>query len=294
MHSRTKGYAYALISTVLISSGYVLNYVLMQSMSPETAAFLVFGFSALLAAGASLALRKRGDAASVRKHIKYLAAFGLFNGVSALMWFQTVAAIGPALSGFLFRFATIFTIIMGVVFLKERFNRGEAVGMVLIVAGAFVITYTDLSLAAGALLAVVASFCFALVGLIAKRHLTKMRPLVLNNARLLLMFPVIALYASAHGSIALAPAPLLLIAFVTALLIAVIALTLYFRALQLLELSKVGVTGALEPLFVLAFSYALLQRAPTAVQLAGGCVIMLGAAVLLWFRKKPTVVSEQL
>ena len=291
MNQKTRGYLYALISTIIVASGYVSNYVLLQRLTPAGAAFAVYGLSALVAAATWLAWRKKHEVAIIRKHGKQLLVFGVLNSVGTLLWFQTLSIIGPALAGFLFRFVTIFAIAMGILFLKERFNAGEAVGMLLIVAGAGVITYTDFSLAGGAVLAIVASFCFAAVGLVAKKWLGGVSALSLNSVRIVLMFIIIAAYAASQGAAALPPVELAPYVIGSAFVI-VVGLLIYYESIRLTELSKVATVGALEPMFVLLFSLALLAKVPTNVQLLGGLVIMAGLAVLLRYRKKPVLHAE--
>ncbi len=294
MHSSSKGYIYAFLSTVLLAAGYINNFYIMQGASPESTAFAIFGIGSLITLAILVVYRKKNDMRSIRKHWKHLLAVGILNGISAILWFQTLSSIGPALSGFLFRFVTVFTVLMGVVFLGEKFNKGEAFGMVLVVAGAFVITYTDLSVAAGAALAVASSFCFALMGFVSKKYLHAVRPLALNTVRVLAAFSVISAYAISRGSMAVPGMNLMVFVLFSAVFIVNIGFLLYFRAIRHAELSKVGVIGALEPFFILLLSFLLLQRMPTSAQLAGGFVIMLGIGAILYFRRKPAVVAAEI
>ncbi|MBI2970956.1 MAG: DMT family transporter [Candidatus Aenigmarchaeota archaeon] len=294
MNKQTKGYLYAFISMVLLALGYILNFYLTQHTTAESAAFLLFGFGTLIAIAISFRYATKKDVKHITKHGKHLLAFGVLNGIGALLWFQTVQSAGPLVTGFLLRFATIFTILLGVLFLKERFNKGEIAGILLVVGGAFTITYTDVSLLSSAVLAIIASFLFALVALISSVHLKAVRPLVLNNVRIAIMFCMIASYTLLAGRLSIPGPGVLAVAALSALLTIVTALLLFFKALRLIGLSKVAVIGALEPFFIVIFSFLILQRVPTPAQLAGGMVIMLGIGVLLYFRKKPKLVTEEL
>ncbi len=292
MRSNTKGYVYAFISTFLFACGYIINFFILQAENTESAAFLVFGMSALMAIVLTGIYFNKKDMKSVRIYWKHMAALGVINGLGSIFWFQTLDSLGPSVSGFLFRFTTIFTIMMGVFFLKERFNKAEAAGMLFIVGGAFIITYADISLATGVMLAAFSSLCFAAMGLISKLCLKNVRPMMLNNARIIVIFIVIAVYALLTGNMRIYSLNSVILASLTAFFVVITGMILYFKAIRCAELSKIALIAALEPLFVLLLSFLILQHVPTLIQMLGGFVIMAGMGVILYYRKKPAVVVE--
>jgi drug/metabolite transporter (DMT)-like permease len=61
---------------------------------------------------------------------------------------------------------------------------------------------------------------------------------------------------------------------------------LLYRALALVNASKVSLIGATQPLFVLLYSLALFGTLPLKHQIAGGLLSMGGVAILLSARNK--------
>lgn len=285
------GYGLALLATALFASGYIFNYYLTQRMASETAALWVFAAAALIGA-ALIARAKKEDRLLLRRHGRHVLLFGALNGVGAILWFHTLSSAGPAITGFLFRFITVFSVLLGVLLLRERFDRREVAGIALVIAGAFIITYTDLSLLPVAAAAIAGSFLFAVVGFLSTTRLKSVTPLMLNSARVIIMFCIVGAYAVFHGKALVPPLNELAVAFISAALTAVLGMALFFTVVRRIGLSVAALIGALEPLFIVFLSLIVLQSAPTPVQLLGGLVLMAGIAVILLSRKKPTIVAE--
>jgi drug/metabolite transporter (DMT)-like permease len=70
-----------------------------------------------------------------------LIAFFVFIG--GLLFTYGIWFSGPTTASFVIQFTTVFSILAGVAFLKERFTRFEALGIVLAVAGLLAISYTS-------------------------------------------------------------------------------------------------------------------------------------------------------
>ncbi len=291
-----KGYVFAILSSILMPSAFIINYVALQTVNIATLTFYFFGFG-LLGALVSLVITNKLFKAMelFRKHWKPIAILGLVNSTTAIVWLFALKLIGPSSLGFLMRFATIFAVALGVVYLKERFNKGEIFGGVMMIIGAFLMTFmAGEHLVTGALLALFLSLIISLEQLFIKNYVKHIEPLVFNALRLAFTFFIVTIYVIAWSNLMIPSVDLMFLIFLGATLSAVIGFIFYFKALEAAELSKVATIQSLTPFIVLFYSLLFLGSVPTGIQLIGGMVIGLGAFFLVLARHKPQIIEKLL
>ncbi len=285
MDNHAKGYFYASISAILIALSFIINSVVIRETSPVTAAFYMFAFAALASLVVIAISKKRIK--KLKKYWRQMALIGFLNSVSAIMWFFSLGLLGPSALGFLTRFETVFAVIFGVIFLQEKFNKYEALGIAVIIIGALVLSYRGGILAIGAIAAIITSLSFVAFQFKSKIYVKYIDPMSLNSFRLLLTFPFIFVYSLFVGAIvpiSVVNASLLLF---VAIAIAIGAFLAMYKAYEVADLARVAAIRATEPLLIVLYSLIIFGAFPTEAQFLGGAIILIGTFLLVFSRKMP-------
>lgn len=137
----SRGYTVALASAAVLSTTAILIRYLTQTyhMPPLVLAFWRDGFVALTLLPVLGLLRPCLLRVS-RRHLLFLAAYGLMLAVFNSLWTLSVALNGAAVSTVLVYCSAGFTALLGWWFLKERLNWGKVLAVVISLAGCFLVS----------------------------------------------------------------------------------------------------------------------------------------------------------
>lgn len=249
-----------------------------------------------LCAAALLAAAHLPRAGAVRPHwppgtLGLLAVHLAFTAGAVLALYQGLLTLDPAMASFLGRTEVLFTVLLAVLVLGERFNLREAFGGLVAVGGLVVINRAALA-ATGS---VPPGFWVTLLGMglmgfaeVANKRLAPRMPAhtlaCVRALCLALVFLALSLTLAGH----VGPprtVDLALIALV-ALLAPVLARTLYIRSIRVLDLSKVAVLMLLQPLFAALVAWVFLGTLPTHVEGLGGLILLVGCGLLVRARSR--------
>ena len=280
---KNAGLVYAVLSSLFLSTGFILAKHFLQYTNPETLNTLWFGlafiasFIALLAKDASKTIK------TFREHWKDGLVIGGANAVAAAFWFQAINIAGPTLTAFLIRFSTIFIILLGIVFLKEKLHFHDIVGMVIALGGAFAISFaTGDYLTTGVAVALAASFAIAVHQVLSKVYVKTINPLTLVSLRTLYTALFLLAYAAAFSK--LQPFPLEQLPWLTIAIIinAIFGFVFFYKALELLDVSKVAIIRTLDPFVVVVYALVIFQTLPSLNELFGGTLVVIGVLVTMY------------
>jgi len=281
-----KGYVYAFLASLLIGAAFILSSIVVKTVSPITASFYLFVFASILAVP-FIFFTRRNNIGKIKKYWKKIAFLGFLNSIAVITWFTGLSLMGPAVLSFLLRFVTVFIIILSIVFLKEKFNRYEAVGIAIIIIGALTISYSDVSLATGTIVALISSVFFAITQFKVKDYVKKIDPIMLNGFRLMFTLPFVFFYSLISGSIVPISISNAVLIFFTALLVSILGISLMYKAYEIADLSKIASIAATQPLIILVYAFIIFSTLPTGLQLVGGAIILAGTFILIFSRKLP-------
>ncbi len=290
----TKGYLYMVVSTLLISLAFIFNTIALESTSSIIASLFLFGFSTI---GSFALLAVTGKIRKIRtllaKFWKPLLLIGVLNGGSATLWFYLLGLMGPSLLSFLLRFSTIFMIVMGIVFLKERFSKLEIVGGATMIAGTFIVSYSNGNfILIGISLAMILSVIFASIQFLNKMYIKEIDPLVINALRVLFTFATIFLIAPWMTELRIPSTTALGWIALSSVSAGIIGFLLNYKALELIDLSKTAVIQSLQPFVVVVYSLFILGSVPSGLQMIGGFVIVAGALISTISRYRPKFIAR--
>ncbi|MGD9101007.1 MAG: DMT family transporter, partial [Anaerolineae bacterium] len=209
------------------------------------------------------------------------------NALCMMLFFTAIQMTNPALISFFGRMSTLFTVVLGVIVLGERLKWREWVGAVVILAGALLITYhADRVMLVVFIISLLSSFLYSSTTIIAKQTVSVVSPLTLALARAACTAFFIAIFALVTGRWQRPPPDILALIAVGALGGPLFSHVLLYRALALIDASKVSLVGATQPAFVLLYSLLLFGTLPLLHQIAGGLLSVGGVVILLSARKQ--------
>ena len=227
---------------------------------------------------------------SIKGNWRKVALMSLLSAVGSVLYTYGISMFGPVNATFLVQFTAVFTILFGVTFFHERFTRMETVGVVVAILGVFVLAYGDLSLEiVGTAVLLGAALFFASANSLSKLFVKNVNPVALAGGSSLLMFLFIFTYTVFTGKLETSfSSETLVYATIGSVTGVVLSFILFFKALQVFEVSKAATIRTMEPFLTAVFSFIILALTPTVNQFLGGTLIVLGVIVLSLTKGKQT------
>lgn len=262
-------------------------------LDPVATTFFWFaGAFATAFAASAMSPSQRKEIRDFRKYAKILLLISAFTSVGAVLWVKSLWIIGPALTSFLMKSQTLFSLVLGIIFLRERVNRGEAVGMALTIAGGGVVAYhRDSDLLFGVATVLLAALCYSMVTFWVRKFADgeRLNMFTVATLRTFGVSLVLLTYLTASGTIEIPGTREILLMAAGGTCGAYIAKGCQFYSIKLLDLSRSTAVMPLESLFVVLFSLVFFDSVPPAIKLIGGACVLAGVVVLMIFRNEKRV-----
>ncbi len=220
------------------------------------------------------------------KSIKGLLAIALFEMFGTLFFFLSIKTVSnPAVVSFLANINPLYVTVLGIIFLRERFNKIETIGMTILLTGAVIISIKGSNLVEGIFVqgvqyVLISGFLFSVASVLAKKQITHVDPSILALSRIILlfMFSIASLFylnldfvisATAFSNIAIG-----------SILGPFLAATLGYMSLMYIEVSKAAMVRSVRSLFVLLGAYIYFGIFPGVWQIVGGLTTILGVVLI--------------
>jgi chloramphenicol-sensitive protein RarD len=282
MSGKRSGVLFAVLGSLMFGLSPVFVQLVLDFVNVATMNVLLNVFASLFFVVAFVAFRKAAYFRSIFGNWRKVGLMSLFSAVGSLLYTYGIFLYGPVNATFLVQFTAVFTILFGVVFFKERFTRLEGAGILVAVLGVFVLAYGNLSLEiVGTMVLLGAALFFASANSLSKAYVKNIDPVALAGGNAMFVFLFISIFAVLSGRLETAfPSITLVYAVLGAVTGVVLSFVLFFKALQLFEVSKAATIRTMEPFLTAIFSYVILALMPTANQLVGGVLIVIAVATL--------------
>jgi drug/metabolite transporter (DMT)-like permease len=288
MSHKRKGIMFSVLASVMFGLYPVFVKLLLNSVNVGTMNVLLTLFSTLFFVLMLVAFNGIAPLKVIATNWKKIGPIGLFTAAFALLYAYGISISGPTTAAFLLQLSTVFTIILGIVVLKERFTKAEGIGILVAVVGVFILAYGELSLAVfGTVILLFASVLSALTNLLSKVYVKNIRPVTLASGNSMFVSLFIVAYVGLFGNFQVNIASeALVFAAIGAIIGIVLSIILFYKALEVLEVSKTVTIKTMEPFLTAVFSFAILSLVPNANQLLGGVMIVIGVIVLSLCKSK--------
>ena len=228
---------------------------------------------------------QRGELRQLRKYTAIFILSSVVTAIGAALWIFSLRTIGPPLTSFLMKAQTLFSLFLGVMFLGERLNKGESIGIIVTIAGGVIVAYQrEGYLLLGTLMALLSAFFYSLLSFLVKKIAQDLNMLTVANLRALGVAIVAFIYLIISGRFQIPGLTDLVLMALGGLTGAYIAKASQFQSIKLLDVSRSTAVMPMESLFVILFSYFIFDDLPSIVKLIGGAGIIAGVVFLVIFR----------
>lgn len=222
---------------------------------------------------------------SLRTHFWFYAVIGFLVGASTALGYSAVAFIDAGTASMLSKTSTLLSIIIGMIWLRERLQPIQLVGAALALVGVVLITFQPGDLLRwGAAIVLLSTVMYALHAAIVKRHGEEMAFIDFFFFRVLFTSLTLLVIALTRPWV-LATAPVAwLILVVAGTVDVVISRSLYYLALRRLPMSLHAIILTLSPVLTVVWSMLLFGVVPQPLQFIGGLVVVVGVGLAAFRR----------
>lgn len=214
------------------------------------------------------------------KNLKYMVLSGITGGyIGYLGVFYGQNLTSATNAGFLLRLTPLFAIILAVIILKEKLKISYLVSTCIMIIGTyFLITGGKVLFLTGDFVLILTAFFQGLSDIYAKKALYKLHPILASFWRNLFAFAPLLLTLFVLGfEVPDLQQWVWILASGSSLIIFWIA---WHYVLKDWGVSKASFWSQLSPIFVSAGAFLFLGESLTLVQLAGGIIVLVGAALI--------------
>ena len=201
-----------------------------------------------------------------------------------------ISLMNASSAGFLSRISTLVILVLGISFLKERFNKNEAMAGLIVLVGLYIVkNVAVVEVTTGFWWIIISSVLFGVVEIIAKIAVQHVLPQKMNAIRNCIMGVAMISWGMIQGS-SFTNISISTWVGLTGMAIVgpLFARMSFLIAYKHLEVSKVTLVSQLQPIFVVILSVMILKENPSLQELLGGALITLGSAGVIIFGKKKT------
>lgn len=284
-----KGYLLALLSVIAVANVYIFSKAALAEVSIPQFGVYWFSFGLLwilLYAWYKKSYKIFKGLSS--KNYRVLLFLGIIEIISTYYFFKSIHVISnPTIVSFLGNMSPVFMIVLSFFFLKERFGTIEFSGMILVLFGAFVISYKgnmdfrDMFIN-GTQDVLLYSLFSAINYVVVKKNITKIHPILLTISRcvFLLIFSFMALLFF-KDSLIISETAFINI-FIGSLLGPFLTVIAGYLALQYITSSRRAIISSTRGVFVLLGAYLYFGQFPKAIALIGGAITIVGVFVIAY------------
>ncbi len=291
LHYKTKGYLAVIISIIAMSNVYIFSKAALNDILLPKFGFYWFGFALFFNSAYLIKDKKNVNLSSVRGKLKILSILGVFEIIGTSTFFLAINAFtNPALVPFYGSIGPILVVILGIIFLKEKFNKIEIFGAILIIIGTFIISYKDGTLfpkeiITGLTYILISKLIFSISTIISKKNIVKLPPSVLsiNRTIYLFVFSFAALIYTGDGF--QIESKTLTNIILGSLLGPFLAALAGYYALKYIDASKASILGSAKSLMVMFTTYLFFGMLPMNHQILGGMLTIIGIIVITYGKK---------
>lgn len=298
LQDTTKGYLFAFIAVFATSNVYIFSKAALGEVSLPVFGFYWFLFGLIWNSTFAAKTGKLKQIKSLKKRdFLILLILGLLEISGTTFFFLSIFTFSnPAIVSFLGNINPVIVTVLGFIILKERYNKPEIFGIVLIILGAFIISFQGGSSFSsmfidGAEYILYSSFFYGISAIITKKNVKKLGPSILALSRNIFLFvfsfSVLLIQGLSWGITWFALWNIL----IGSILGPFLTITAGYQAYKYLEVSRVSILGSTKGIIVLIGAYIYFGRFPEVYQIIGGIISIIGVILIsvgkLLLKKRP-------
>lgn len=282
-----KGYLFAILATVSFSNVYIFSKAALNEVH-----LIQFGFYwfliAMLLNGAWAA--RNGQLQRVRMlngpQLKILLLLGVLEILTNTSFYLSIHIIpDPAVTSFLGNLYPVMLTLGGVLLLRERFTLTESLGVLLALAGAFIISFTGGStlksmFIPGTLVVLFNAVMASSASLIGKVNIRKLSPELITLNHTVWLFVFSAILMAVTGKPLAIPSTAVFNIVVGAFLGPFLGVLMIYYSFKYIEASRSSIVQSLKGIVVLIGAWLYFGTFPLPHQIWGGLLTVAGVLVM--------------
>jgi len=270
---------------VVDSLHFVFARALLPHLPPEMSSFLVLAVGAI-EVGAFQWARRDVRPGVLRGHWRFFVAIGLLVAASTVINYGAVAFIDPGTASLLGKTAVVFSLGLGVLWLRERLRPSDVLGAMVAIAGVFLISFQPGDyLRLGSALVLVSTFLYALHTAIVKRHGEGIDFGNFFLFRIATTAFFLFIFAAARGQLVWPGAAAWLLVLIAGTVDVSISRSLYYLSLRRMPMSIHTILLTISPVVTILWALLLFGAIPTSLGLTGGALVVVGVALVTLRRR---------
>lgn len=276
-----------LIGILLIvdSLHFVFAKILSSHFHPSVASFFVL-FIATIEVGLYGIVTRQLRFKHFRKDAGFFLSIGFFIAASTNLNYAAVAFIDPGTASLLAQTGSIWSLALGLFWLKEKLSRAQIIGAFLAIAGVFVLTYqVGEYIRIGSIMVLTASLLYSLHTGIAKRYGEGIDFVNFFFFRLASTAAFLFLFASIQQAFTWPTISTWGILILVGTIDVVVSRSVYYIALRRLDLSIHTLVLTLSPVVTVIWTMVFFKHFPSIRQVLGGIIVILGVFIVGKFRQ---------
>jgi len=196
------GYLFLVGTALFTALSYAFGKAVDINLDPESTMFFWFFGAFICSIFVVIAIpSQRAEVRKLRNYIKIFVYTSILTSIGAALWIISIRTIGIPLTSFLMKAQTLFALMLGMMFLGERLNKGETVGIAITITGGVIVAYqSDIGLLIGTFTALSAAFFYSALSFIVKKYAQHLNMLTVANLRALGVAIFLLIYLIVTGT----------------------------------------------------------------------------------------------
>ena len=302
-NKKYKGYLLAFIATISLANVYIFSKAAMKEIVFAQFAFYWFGLAIIWNLLFILKQKKLYLFKTLTKRLfLIISLIGVFEVFGTYSFFTAIKIVAnPANVSFMGNLTPLFIVIFGITFLRERYNIVEIGGIILIISGAFLISYqgnTSLNeiFMKGTWIIVLACSSFAVATILSKKFIHEIDPVLLSMNRVIYLFALSVLLLLVTKKSILIPRYAFYNITIGSILGPFVTSFASYSSLLYIEASRSSIIQSTKGFFVIIGAIIYFEITPKTNEITGGILtilgiilISLGGKIVLYFKNKKTI-----
>lgn len=287
LSARWKGYVLAFVATLSMSNVYLFSKAALNSVHLFQFGTYWFGFAIILNLIYLAYTGKLKTLKSIRKqNLPVLIIIGILETLGTALFFLGLNTMeNPANVSFLANLTPLFVSVLGIAFLHDRFNMIEVAGILLTLAGAFILSYSPgagtSGLLRGSEYILLSSLFFSISLTLAKKNIESLDPGILSLNRVIYLFLFMLTASLISGRSLIIPGKTLLYISLGSFLGPFLSAVVQYSSLKYIEASRSMLIQSSKGLFVLLGAFLVFGILPGSYQIGGGLLTITGIFLII-------------
>ena len=289
-----KGYFYLTFTIVLISGMYLLTKLSIGHVNIDSF-MLVFFLSAFAVGAFSTTLFVKTDlTGELRSHFLLILIISTLTIIGSYFLFLSVGRIGAAATSLLAKLQTVFAIIIGVLFLKERFKNGSWIALAVVISGSIMVVYKGGTFDfVGILWMIIFAVSNASQAYVIRRFSVSLDMMAVNVWRAFFIGIFFAATVLIKSNFDIPTIKLFLIIAMSGVMGGYLARGFSYLAFKYLPISMVTTMMNVESLLTVTLAAVFLNEHLNSVNLFGGAFMIAGVVLLIFLERQNKSPEQQ-